>query len=511
MVVLGAAVLTKVGKVLISRHFVEMNRVRVEGLLAAFPKLIGSSTKQHTFVETDSVRYVWSPLDTLNMVIVTNKSSNIIEDLETLRLLARLIPEYCASVDEDGILQSQFELIFAFDEAIALGYRENVKPEQIRTYTEMDSHEEKLFNMLQQHKMEEASRDGARIAAELDKRKRAGGVAMSSLSSETRAPSHPAETPDFTPPPMPVASKAAKVGGGPRATGMSLGNKSAPSKTNALLSALANEGELAASPTPVAAPRSPNPAVSSPLAQPQESVHVTIEEKVNVRMDKEGGLLSCEVLGNLSVLVQDPQYEHVKLQCSPLDRMFQLKINPKVNKEVFNTTGELGLTDPSRGVPVGSSQVFLKWRMPPSTDESRVPLMINCWPSEIAGGFSVNLDYELMISTMSLENVIIGVPLSQFGAAPAVIQVDGATQYDEASQTLLWHVSKIDGSSTTGTLEFESRGEGDTDAFFPINVAFSSEAMYSGLDLKGVADAQTGSAIPYSSSLSLSSDAYVIG
>ena len=60
------------------------------------------------------------------------------------------IPEYCPSVDEDGITQSQFELIFAFDEAVALGYRENVKPEQIRSYTEMDSHEEKLFLMIQQ-------------------------------------------------------------------------------------------------------------------------------------------------------------------------------------------------------------------------------------------------------------------------------------------------------------------------------------------------------------------------
>merc|ERR1712048_200473 len=152
-----------------------------------------------------------------------------------------------------------------------------------------------------------------------------------------------------------------------------------------------------------------------------------------------------------------------------------------------------------------------KWRMPPSTDESRVPLMINCWPSEIAGGFSVNLDYELMITSMCLESVIIGIPLSHFGAAPTVIQVDGATQFDETSMTLLWHISKIDGSSTTGTLEFESRGEGNTDAFFPINVAFSSEGMYSGLSLSGVVDAQTGNAIPYSSSLTLSSDAYTIG
>lgn len=67
-----------------------MSRVRIEGLLAAFPKLIGSG-KQHTYVETENVRYVYQPIEALYLLLVTNKQSNILEDLETLRLLSKLV------------------------------------------------------------------------------------------------------------------------------------------------------------------------------------------------------------------------------------------------------------------------------------------------------------------------------------------------------------------------------------------------------------------------------------
>lgn len=71
-----------------------MNRLRVEGLLAAFPKLVGLSTKQHTFVETDTVRYVYQPLENnLYLLLITTKASNIVEDLGTLRLLAKVVPD----------------------------------------------------------------------------------------------------------------------------------------------------------------------------------------------------------------------------------------------------------------------------------------------------------------------------------------------------------------------------------------------------------------------------------
>ena len=50
-------------------------------------------------------------------------------------------------MEEADILENAFNIIFAFDEIVALGYRESVNLAQIRTFVEMDSHEEKVYQV----------------------------------------------------------------------------------------------------------------------------------------------------------------------------------------------------------------------------------------------------------------------------------------------------------------------------------------------------------------------------
>lgn len=59
----------------------------------------GASAIQHTFIETDAVRYVYQPLEGLYMLLLTNKSSNILEDLETLHILAKLVRQATGRVE----------------------------------------------------------------------------------------------------------------------------------------------------------------------------------------------------------------------------------------------------------------------------------------------------------------------------------------------------------------------------------------------------------------------------
>lgn len=56
-------------------------------------------------------------------------------------------------MEENEVVDNAFNLIFAFDEIVALGYRESVNLAQIRTFVEMDSHEEKIYQAVRKVKL----------------------------------------------------------------------------------------------------------------------------------------------------------------------------------------------------------------------------------------------------------------------------------------------------------------------------------------------------------------------
>ena len=131
----------------LSRQFHPMTRTRIESLLASFPKLIPANS-QHTSVETAEVRYVYQPLEDLYILLITNNASNILQDIDTLHLFARVVSDLCKSVEEREIQRQSFELLGAFDEIVSLGYREHVNLMQVRSVLEMESHEEKIQEII---------------------------------------------------------------------------------------------------------------------------------------------------------------------------------------------------------------------------------------------------------------------------------------------------------------------------------------------------------------------------
>ncbi|KAL3154827.1 hypothetical protein ABBQ38_011369 [Trebouxia sp. C0009 RCD-2024] len=509
MVVLAASIVTKTGKALVSRQYVDMSRIRIEGLLAAFPKLIGSG-RQHTYVETENVRYVYQPLELLHLLVVTNKSSNILEDLEILRLLAKIVPDYAQSLDEEGITKAAFDLLFAFDEVISLGYKENVTLQQVRQNTEMESHEEKLYKMIIQSKRQEAIQNMRQKAQEIDRAKMESAKAGRGMPAYAPSPSMGSRamdldnTPTYMSQTVPTAFSTGRptdAAGKPAKKGMQLGKAK---KANDFLDSLRAEGEVMnnVEAAPAAA------GVAAPLVVPSEPVSIVVDEKLMVVLNKDGGVESMEVNGGMALQVLNEEDSRLKVSISAGQNTgFQMKTHPNIDKALYSSQSVLGLKDPQKPFPAGSPLGILKWRMQ-TTDESMVPLLINCWPSASGGESYVNIEYE-STTDFDLQNVAIAIPLPALSASPKVNQIDGDWRYDARKSIMLWSIDIIDAGNRTGSLEFvvpNTRPE----TFFPVTVNFNATRTLCQVEVADVISLETGHPIKYALRTQLQTDGYEV-
>ncbi|XP_037784927.1 coatomer subunit delta-like [Penaeus monodon] len=514
MVLLAAAVCTKSGKALVSRQFVEMTKSRIEGLLAAFPKLM-TGGRQHTFVETESVRYVYQPLDRLYMLLITTRASNILEDLETLRLFSRVIPEYCRNMEESEILENAFHLIFAFDEIVALGYRESVNLAQIRTFVEMDSHEEKVYRAVRETQEREARTKMKEKAKELQRKRyeenkrgikspgfsggNSGGFGMSGGfggGSGGFTPSEPitATTQESRPAPM-------KASGPNRA--MKLGSKA--KDVDSFVDQLKSEGERVVSATEPVSKMQP---VSTPQVD-VEPVHIVMAEDLVVRAGRDGGLQTMEVQGILKLRITDSDHGFIKVQVDNTDsRPIQLQTHPNVDRDLWRSCGQIGMKMSNKPFPANTDVGVLKWRFQ-TTDESQVPLSINCWPQENgAGGCDVNIEYTLENTEMELNEVTITIPLASGAPPPVINDCEGEHEYDRAHCSLVWRIPVIDKTSPTAAMDFTARGVPDN--FFPVRVSFHSSRIYCNLKVLGVVSTSDGAPVVHSMETLMKTNVYEI-
>lgn len=79
MVIISAGICNKNGQLILSRQFDNMKRSNVEDLYLSFPKLL-SPNQQHTYVQSSTHTFLYIPIESLFLVLVSTKNSNIIED-----------------------------------------------------------------------------------------------------------------------------------------------------------------------------------------------------------------------------------------------------------------------------------------------------------------------------------------------------------------------------------------------------------------------------------------------
>jgi hypothetical protein len=235
-----------------------------------------------------------------------------------------------------------------------------------------------------------------------------------------------------------------------------------------------------------AAPAKPVVTHSTPLS-------LMLEEKVTVQMNREGGVESCELKGILTLTANTDAgaMAVVQVNKSVLPSSYSYATHPKVDKKLYEQSGNLSLKG-DKGFPVSRGIGILRWSY---SGEDAAPLTVNCWPEEDgAGAITVNIEMELTRKDLVLHDVNILLPLGTTDP-PVVESLDGQYKHDPRAGMMCWHFDVVDASHSSGSMEFSIPGS-DPDAFFPIQIGFSSETLLCPIQITAVTNSANGTLIP---------------
>jgi hypothetical protein len=295
--------------------------------------------------------------------------------------------------------------------------------------------------------------------------------------------------------------------------GMQLGQGG---KTKAVEDALMKEDNLA---TPVlklsssAASKSSagNEGAYTPVANVvQHPIMMVVSEKISATMSRDGVLELFDIKGSLTLTAATDEAALCSVQLTQSNTgLFQFNTHPKVNKALYEKSGLLQLKDPTKGFPSVRPVGILKWNYSGVSNEDLVPIKINCWPEEEARGrMNVSIEYSAGLTGVELHDVRIRIPLGT-SDMPTIVSVDGTHKHNSQQGELIWEIDMIDKSNSSGSLEFHIQ-QRSVDAFFPIQVQFSSKQLYCNIDVASVRSVGDGGPIAYGLMRGMSSEEYTI-
>ena len=249
----------------------------------------------------------------------------------------------------------------------------------------------------------------------------------------------------------------------------------------------------------------------------QHPIMLQIIEKVTATISRDGSISLFEIKGSLTLTANSDESALCSVQMNTSNVTnssdFIFTTHPKVNKPLYDKTGLLQLKDTTKGFPSARPVGVLKWTHTgvAGADDSLLPIKVNCWPDEESRGvMNVSIEYSKELDKLTLSNLRIKMPLGT-PSSPNILSLDGTFKHNATAQDLIWEVPLVDSSNSTGTLEFNIHSKNSSpDAFFPIEVEFSSNEMFCDLDVATVKTADGKSPILYGLTKSMSTEGYII-
>ncbi|SOV15903.1 coatomer delta subunit, putative [Plasmodium sp. gorilla clade G2] len=473
MTVLSAVISTK-SKILVSRQFRNISKCDLDSLTIPFHNLIERERSDHTYIETDKVRYVYQPLDNIYIFLITNINSNIIEDLEIIKVLSQIIQDICqGNINESTILKKCFTIIFYIDELIKNGVREIVNSNQIKTYIEMESHEEKLQTIIRENKEKEEKERRKFIASKLEKnRQKQSKVSTNSfltndlinnLEYTNNIDMYKNEEHDI----IDESFNAYK--------GMQL--TSNKKENIRILNVVENKIDT-----------KPHINVNSIFDKP---INIVITENIICTLSSEGTLCDLDIQGTFNLQINNHNYSKVIVE---LDNEYseKAKIHPILDKNKYNSN-ILELKDKSKNFRINTIYPLLKWKINHIND-SYIPLNISCWPCE--DNESTLLSLEIENKRNNNDEIIYDLHVNLMCPSahkPQIISNDkGIVEHDGV--LLAW---KVDELKNNQSCQIEISIQANPESVFPFSVEAKSNMLAHKLNVLKVYDEDTKKDIEY--------------
>ena len=263
--------------------------------------------------------------------------------------------------------------------------------------------------------------------------------------------------------------------------GMQLGKKS---KTTDMFERvrgeLGAEAEIpAAAPAPSAAPAAEPAAARPSTTSDHDAIHIIVKESINANLSREGIVNSLAVSGDLNLRVTDPSLTKIKLNLNAEPTHgAQFRTHPNVDRNLFNSSKIIQMTNATKGFPVNQSVGVLRWRATPKADDtSALPISFTVWVNKDgAGSSTLTVEYELTGGD-ALDDVSVSIP---FSVEPTVSSFDA--NYEVAGDSLEWTVGSVGESNATGSFEFDAATDDEND-FFPMQIRFSKSTPFVSVDV----------------------------
>ena len=236
---------------------------------------------------------------------------------------------------------------------------------------------------------------------------------------------------------------------------------------------------------PIATPAAPEPAaaprVSSSLDR--DAIHVTINEAISAKISRDGGLNLFSISGDLTLRVTDPSLTKLKMNLSATpSHGAQFRTHPNVDKNAFNGSKIIQMTNLARGFPVNNAVGVLRWRATPKADDSSIlPISFTVWVNKGSdSNCTLTIEYELTGSD-TLKDVSVVVPFAS--AEPSISSFDAV--YEVSGDSLEWSIGTVSEENASGAFEFEAQTD-DENEFFPMQVRFSKTSPFVDVDVSSL-------------------------